>query len=236
MDYRLKLVRPKDVYPHEQTDKNQINYLKSRLVNNNHLNHPIQCYEVDNKYIILDGHHRYFSLVELGAVYIPVQIIDIGNLTLEHWYHTFTNPLPHLKNTFTKKINSSDIKVASIFDHYTNCYEDIFIDKKDNKISTIWTIFNTYKNSFKCNDTLINRENCKSIKYDGILFNDILHAADSGSVFPQKTTRFLLNYRVLNFKIPINLLFNSSTYEWEQLLSKRHNKKRVYYEPVIVFE
>lgn len=236
MDYRLKLVPPNDVYPHEHTDQNKINSLKSRLVNNYYLNDPIQCYEVDNKYIILDGHHRYFSLVQLGAVNIPVQVIDIGDLTLEHWYHTFTTHLLHFENTFTKKVNNSDIKVATIFDHYTKRYEEIFIDKEVNKISTIWTIFNTYKNSFKCSDTVINEQNCKSIKYDGILFKDILHVANCGSVFPQKTTRFLLNYRVLNFKIPINLLFNCSTIEWDQLLAIRQNKKRVYYEPVIVFE
>lgn len=59
---------------HEAVDQNRVVKLKQQMLSDGYLKNPVI---VEKEHlIILDGHHRVQALLELGAKYAPVQLVD----------------------------------------------------------------------------------------------------------------------------------------------------------------
>jgi len=71
-----------EIYPHEKVIENRKNALKKYLLSYNEycIIPSIICCSVSN--IIIDGHHRFNTLKELGVKRIPVTFIDYMNSSI----------------------------------------------------------------------------------------------------------------------------------------------------------
>lgn len=89
----LKIINIQEIKPHERVITERKNTLKSYLESyKKYIVIPsiICCYKT---MIIVDGHHRYQTLLELGAKNIPVTLIDYDSDSLR----THPNKLSRLK-------------------------------------------------------------------------------------------------------------------------------------------
>lgn len=83
----LALIDIDKLIPHEKIEPMRIKKLSASIEKSKHIKHPIPCIEVDNYYLVLDGHHRLETLKALGLKYAPIQIVNKNNFVLDYWYH-----------------------------------------------------------------------------------------------------------------------------------------------------
>lgn len=75
---KIVFIPIKKLKPHERISKKRLEKLKLELIKDGFLKKPIV---VENKkFIILDGHHRYYFLKELGLEKIPCLLVDYENI------------------------------------------------------------------------------------------------------------------------------------------------------------
>ena len=70
---------------HEETDLKEVNRL-SRALKNNKLT-PIVVTKISgrDRYVILDGHHRFNALKTNSADFVPCIVVDYEDVELGHW-------------------------------------------------------------------------------------------------------------------------------------------------------
>lgn len=74
---KIKIVRIKNLKPHEKTNKLRLAEVKALIKKSKLFIEPII---IDGKhFIILDGHHRTRVLTELGYKNIPALVVDYSN-------------------------------------------------------------------------------------------------------------------------------------------------------------
>ncbi|MFC0273643.1 hypothetical protein ACFFIX_19820 [Metabacillus herbersteinensis] len=76
------------------------------------------------------------------------------------------------------------------------------------------------------------------LRYPAYTLNDLKSRVLNGKTFPAGVTRFLINGRLLNLSIPLDLLIseNLNETEWYQLLERLQNKIRFYSESIYLCE
>ncbi|MEH6853550.1 ParB N-terminal domain-containing protein [Priestia megaterium] len=221
----FKFVPIELVIPHEHICDAHTTEVSKSILNSGYLKHPIQAIELGNRFMILDGHHRFNALKSLQVNYIPLQIIKESDITLKYWYHT-GDFLQNIKfeeenylntNTYTGKFNNLGGK--------TNLYS-----RYSNKLLFIWNLFKQYEDKGYIRKHQSEGENW--IRYDGVTLDDIKKWASRGDVTPPGITRFIINYRILNLNIPLNTLYESDYKEWQKVQGKL-SKGRLYEECVL---
>lgn len=75
---RLEKIRISDLISHEATVPEQIKTSTEAMLSENVLKRPIVAHFIkgENKYLIIDGHHRVESLKGLGCKYVIANIVE----------------------------------------------------------------------------------------------------------------------------------------------------------------
>lgn len=222
---KLKLIPTDLLIPHESTTQ-KIEVIMNNIAHVKQLNHPIQAFQYKEKYVILDGHHRFMALKKLQMKYIPVQIVDLNQLTLCYWYHVTDydfNNLSMLNGEKGEKLGTVCVngKKGSIECRLNDMHD------------FIWRIFNRYSKSDFSSAYKADTNNW--ILFDGLKLGLILELAYNGKLLPPSLTRFVINYRILNLNVPLAILNNEDSEYW-RLLCKLVSSGRVYEEPTINIE
>lgn len=85
MKYTIKIVNIDRLKQHEQIRKGHLKNLMKRIEADGHIKNPIIVDK--NTMIILDGHHRYNAMKQLGLKASPVCLCDYNNdeITVSSW-------------------------------------------------------------------------------------------------------------------------------------------------------
>jgi len=71
---KIKIIPIQQLKIHEKIDKKNLAKIQSQILKDGYLNNPI-IVDKDH-FIILDGHHRTHSLLDLGYKKIPIYLVD----------------------------------------------------------------------------------------------------------------------------------------------------------------
>lgn len=70
-----------DLKPHEEVDPDRVRDLAERIEAEGHVYQPVVA---DRKtLVVIDGHHRLAALAKLGAVRVPVHLVDYDSPEIE---------------------------------------------------------------------------------------------------------------------------------------------------------
>ncbi len=82
----IALLEIEKLHDHEQIKPDKLAQLVNEIKHDREVKYPV----IVDKYssVVLDGHHRYFALKELGCKFVPVHVIDYydPNIKVERWY------------------------------------------------------------------------------------------------------------------------------------------------------
>ncbi|MEI5888202.1 ParB N-terminal domain-containing protein [Bacillus cereus group sp. Bce005] len=223
----LRLVPIETVLPHEVTSADRALKLLDSIKKYELIKNPIQAVEYEDKFIILDGHHRFNALRELKVNYIPLQVVNLENVTTEYWYHTFLEPLNIIENE--DNLDSAYIGQCKSGKRII----ELNIGNED-KLSYVWSVFKSYED-YPYNRSHIEIADSNWVTFNGVTIQDIMGWAKNHQLTPPGITRFLIQYRLLNLNIPISLLYEIQKNKWDKVL-ERVNQGRVYHESTISIE
>ncbi|KAB7706220.1 siderophore biosynthesis protein SbnI [Bacillus aerolatus] len=245
----LKLLPIDLIDLHEDYEPSRLIKTIANIENDQFLRHPILVTRLANdRYLVLDGVHRFMSLKKLGYTKVPVQEVTKNEFTFTVWHHlvksgNWYKELLHNPNLPWVK----DKKEGSLFiEMITNKNDRHFLYKDDiapHFLESWHTVVSSYTKHHDV--TRIPQESDFSpqaeevlIIYGALDYDLIAQYVMDGNKLPAGVTRFQVNGRLLNLQAPLALLQESSQFEaeWAELLRKSEQSLRCYVEKVYLCE
>jgi len=213
-------------------------------------NPPLAVQMRDGRYLIIDGAHRTGSLHCIGCHRVPVQVVEEGEFKLEAWYHAV--PVGEWLRTlqadsflrFTEQREGEPVAEMDQADGTT-----LFIypaerpDKPINRLEAWHRIVMSYSSAHSV--TRVAPSTPHVVQADTVLMrfpachlSQLEEVVMTGNVMPAGVTRFTVPGRLLNLRIPLDLL-KSERYDrsdWERLCAQWAGSLRLYSEAVYFCE
>lgn len=149
-----------------------------------------------NTFIIIDGHHRFNVLKNLGYKKIPVILVDYYSpeINVNKWYH---------------KIPYNSLSIA-VLDKFFSNEGDICIRIYNKEVceSTLYNLLWRLESYEKFLSTRLNLNVQKTPNKDGIeppdiSKEDVIRITEEGKVFPPKTTRHTYKFFIPEISLSI---------------------------------
>src|SRR3989338_11516552 len=82
----IALIEINDLHDHEQIKQQHLDELCEQIKKDGEVKYPLIVDKYSN--VVLDGHHRYRALKELGCKFAPAHVIDYydPHVKIERWY------------------------------------------------------------------------------------------------------------------------------------------------------
>ncbi len=253
-EVKLDLIPIDKLIPHEEIDENHLIEMLNEIKNKGYLKDPLI---VDSEtFIVLDGTHRLAALKHLACELVPSTLVKYleEKIKVSKWIRKVsiqheTIDASEIIKVISKYINNETMviakikrpsmdfaKIADILDNNLFILTGdnlIFIENIDlNKnISIVKALDKTFKNiRYITLEELEHGIDQNILYYSGrkITKKEVIDYAKSGKLFPIKTTRHILPYRITDLKIPISFLSNierAKQYLIEWMKDKQSNIK-----------
>lgn len=234
---------------HEDYEPLRLEKTISSIENDQFLRHPILVTRLLNdRYLVLDGVHRFISLKKLGCTKVPVQEVTKDEFTFTAWDH-----LVRSGNWYKELLHNTtlpwveDKKEGSLFvEMVTNKNESYFLYKNDiaaHFLKSWHTVVSSYTKDQNVTrvpqeSKLLPQTEEVLIKYGALDYDSIAQYVIDGKKLPAGVTRFQVSGRLLNLQVPLTLLKESNRFEheWYELLRKSEQALRCYVEKVYLCE
>ncbi|MFH0951611.1 MAG: ParB N-terminal domain-containing protein [Patescibacteria group bacterium] len=234
----IKIVSIKSLLVHEESDPKRVRRLTRKISHNNVFTNPLIVGQTSqlNNLVIVDGVNRYQAMIKLGFKYVPAQIINYfdKSVNLMTWNHLIAGIT---KKNFLKKIILSGIKprttnlktakkllkknkISSYFDFGGCIYKiDKDLDYKD-YITDIGKLVKTYAGKARIYRVREGElKDAKNIIHQGatlLVFlpfskKEVVKLVKNNLVLPSGLTRHLIPERVLKLNVPLSILKSNRT-------------------------
>ncbi|MGC5327707.1 ParB N-terminal domain-containing protein [Brevibacillus sp. SYSU BS000544] len=246
----LKLIDIDKLYLHEEHEPSRLERTSQAIKHDGFLRHPVLVTEMkDGRYLVLDGVHRISALRLLGCAKVPVQIAQKSDFSIEAWHH-----LVRADASWRKLFQDSDLNwlqenevtnqhgLIETVDEFGN---RLFLDTVGQQdFLIIWhKLVTSYSKKgavqrIPADSCLYPDKGTVLIKYKAVSFDQLEKVINEGRILPAGVTRFQVNGRLLNLKIPLELLYSekSNEQEWEKLQLIWNQSLRLYTEQVYLCE
>ncbi|MFC7439779.1 ParB N-terminal domain-containing protein [Laceyella putida] len=250
----LRRIPVHDLRLHEAHEPGRLRKTCDSILRENMLRHPILATPMDEGYLVLDGAHRLESLRNLGCDYAPVQMIGRDQLALSAWDHLVPDG-DWLDEWITEAAvncvpltegGSLNGEVLVTLIRHNQPYAILLKEEGDlkGKRLSLWRqLVETYSRRFKVirlsqptgmHDD-VNRVCIQHVICD---LDEVMETVKRGEVLPAGVTRFLVEGRLLNLCIPLQLLVDHplAEREWQRSLAHWRSHLRSYTEKVYLCE
>ncbi|WP_157729352.1 ParB N-terminal domain-containing protein [Tumebacillus algifaecis] len=244
----LHLVKADDICLHEAHESKRLHLTSEAIREEGVLRHPPLAVRMrDGRCLIIDGAHRTCALQQLGCRYIPLQLVEAHDFTLEAWHHLvpvgpWLDDLqldPTLQFTTERpdgqplaELVKSDGSVL-----YLSC------GAEENRFQAWHRIVGAYSEEYRVNRLAPHASyqldaHHVVLRYPAVRLDELETAVFAGQLMPAGVTRFSVRGRLLNLRIPLSLLFDEERAheEWAKLCMYWSNTLRLYSEAVYLCE
>lgn len=248
----LQIINIDAICLHEDHEPQRLDKTCKAIQQSGELCHPPIAMQMrDGRYLILDGAHRTGALQRMGCKRIPVQLARAEDIMLEAWDHIVSaGPwLSALKQQghVYEDVRSHDqpaIVTITADDGSTYC-----LAPRNDKAHCwqrleIWhQIVDSYSRHGAVtrvaqNSSAVLEKGQVRVTSPVYTMAELEEVVLAGKTMPAGVTRFKINGRLLNLKIPLHWLadpmFDSE--EWESYLSGRASSIRLYSESIYLCE
>ncbi|MEM0380487.1 MAG: DUF5603 domain-containing protein [Desulfurococcaceae archaeon] len=205
--------------PHEEIVEGRLNNLIEQFRKDNAVDMPIIVAEIPglDKYLIVDGHHRWAALMKMGYRKIPCVIIDYfsDNVKLKTWYPAIIGSIKPVITELSKKlvVDKCDYSIENISEKDIGKYAFVIIGRKEcysipggvdeqRIVSNILSQLNLenmftlvyYGELSEALEDLLKNEVDYIFLRKSITKNDVIEIVKKNKVYPPKTTRHILPF------------------------------------------
>lgn len=248
----LKLINTDSLFLHEPTEQLRLDRISKSIEKEGIIRNPLMASPLEgNKYLILDGAHRTAALKKLGCKRVPVQIVQPAHFQLFAWDHIvplgeWLQQLYKIPNlTWSSEAPQDDSLIATSVNangtvHYA--FTD-FIYTEEEKLDIWCQLVESYSQGHSVKrlpngECLYPQEGFILLRYSAYTLDTLKRRVLNKKTFPAGVTRFLINGRLLNLSIPLDILISETLNkkEWAQLLERFESKIRLYSESIYLCE
>ncbi|WP_410985047.1 ParB N-terminal domain-containing protein [Bacillus cereus] len=244
----LKLEDINKLFLHETYEPSRVEKTIEAIRRDGFLRHPVIVTKMKaDEYLVLDGVHRTTALKKIGMTKVPIQVVEKGDFTFNSWHHLVSSgnwyrELIHRYASFSANNEDPKLSVEIINDESEKVF--IQIGGKVEDLLKVWhDIVSSYTKRNVVSRVLPGEyqepEKGKIlVKYSSFTYESIYKLVKTGNVLPAGVTRVKVNERLLNLKVPLNLLsqYNHHEEHWLALLNKKKESLRLYTERVYLCE
>lgn len=247
----LKRISVKDLYLHESHEPDRLEKTYMSIKSDEVLRHPILATPMDEGYFVLDGAHRLQALRKLGCIYAPVQVLNSSEFSLTSWIHQIPDgewldswlehPDVHLKPMQEPAFYERRIIARMI--RNGEPYDILVKEDKAGEHLRIWhQLVALYSSQFQvCRIP----SQPQQLEPNMVYFHHPVWQVDrvkeivlQGHILPAGVTRFVVEGRLLNLRVPLELLDDNDIAfsSWNQSLRYWSESLRTYTEKVYLCE
>ncbi|NUK30487.1 ParB N-terminal domain-containing protein [Parageobacillus sp. VR-IP] len=245
----LKLVPINQLRLHEEYEPSRLEKTITQIRKDQFLRHPILVTKLNGgSYLVLDGVHRLSALRAIGCRKVPVQEVEKKDFSNTAWNHLISTG-----EWYEKMLNDSSLpwvreeKEGTIFVEGVsseNKSHFLYLEDIQSDLLAYWhTVVSYYSKQYPViripkEDEHLPPKGYVLIKYQPISYEAIEAYVTNGWTLPAGVTRFIINGRLLNLKVPLALLMDQSEniQEWMRLIEKWEKSLRFYKEQVYLCE
>ncbi|KWU60978.1 ParB N-terminal domain-containing protein [Priestia megaterium] len=248
----LKLINTDSLFLHEPTEQLRLDKISILIEKEGIIRNPLMATPLeDEKYLILDGAHRTAALKKLGCRRVPVQVVQPAQFQLFSWDHIVPlgdwlqqlYNIPNLKWSSEEPAGDS-LMATSVSANGTVHYAFAdFIHTEEEKLDIWCQLVESYSQQHSVKrlphrECLYPEEDFILLQYPAYTLDALKRRVLNKKTFPSGVTRFLINGRLLNLSIPLDILISETANkkEWNQLLERFESKIRLYSESVYFCE
>ncbi|CAM5797886.1 ParB N-terminal domain-containing protein [Brevibacillus borstelensis] len=246
----LQLIELDQMSLHEEHEPSRLERVSQSMREDGFLRHPILATEMrDGRYLVLDGAHRIGALRLLGYCKVPVQVARQDDFSIEAWHHLvpadagvqqlFEDPSLHW--TAGSGAAAQRQGWLEIVDEHGNvraldCGVRHDFLEAWHKVVSAYNARGAVKR-VPAGTCLLPDSGMLLIRFKPLSYAELERVMEAGRVLPAGVTRFQINGRLLNLKIPLHLLHrDSDVSEWERLRHVWRRSLRLYTEQVYLCE
>jgi hypothetical protein len=245
----LELLDINQLCLHEEHEPLRLRRTSQAIKDNGFLLHPILATHMnDGRYLVLDGVHRTGALGLLGARKVPVQVVKEIDLSMEVWSHLVTEGdwINRLLNDGTLKWSDKETGYqgfAQIIDA-TGRRLILNVNRIQDDFLLVWhKIVSSYTKNNEVSripqgSCIVPDKGKVLITFSAFALEELKRIVQKGQVLPAGVTRFQVNGRLLNLKIPLRFLTcqESRDQEWIRQFEEWRQSLRLYTEQVYLCE
>lgn len=242
----LKRLSVKDLYLHEKHEPERLEKTYRSIQTDGMIRHPILATPMDEGYLVLDGAHRLQALRKLTCIYAPVQVLNPSEFSLSSWIHQIPEGewldfwLEH-SDVYVKPLEESAFHEKKIIAKMIRKGKAYIILIKDEKAADhldylrIWhQLVAAYNRQFQ-----VCRLPHQPPQFEpGFIYfqhpiwqiDKVMEIVNQGQVLPAGVTRFLIEGRLLNLCVPLELLndHDVALTRWNQSIKQWGENLRTY--------
>ncbi|MFD2371607.1 ParB N-terminal domain-containing protein [Brevibacillus sp. GCM10020057] len=248
----LQVVGSDQICLHEDHEPGRLQVTCKAMTDQGVLLHPPLAKRMrDGRYLILDGAHRSAAMRQIGCRYLPVQVVDDSRYQLTAWDHLVPigTWLYWLQHDAAFDWQGEPLDIRHLAEMIYPSGKRLFVYPSGSDADTaaslsLWhRLVRAYSSKYPVKRVPqdlpdLPEEGMVRLCYPAFPIEHIEEIVAAGQVMPAGVTRFLINGRLLNLRIPLSL-FTSSHFpvqEWENYLRHWENSLRLYAEPVYLNE
>jgi len=249
----LNLLDPKQVCFHESHEHMRLEKICRMIEQEGELRNPPIVSKMSNgNYLLLDGAHRMKAMMELGCKRVAVQIVQDDQVQLNAWNHMlpagewidvlrkdpliFWSDEPLQQSRMLARITDASGQEQFLYSH----------EGDENVLSHLETwhrIVGLYQHEYHVrrhqDDVVVMPEpNEWLLSYPAYALEELKRVVEAERLMPAGVTRCVVKGRLLNLRIPLELL-RTEEYaqdQWESLRNQWSKSLRFYTEPVYMYE
>lgn len=252
----LQLVLATDVLLHETHEPSRLADTARLIEQEGFLRHPPLGVALgDGRYMVIDGAHRTASLRAIGCPFLPLQVVPHTSLQIESWDHHvpvgawWHSVLEHPALCWLPSEQVPLVEMEPLVTVQTETARlaaypaSAALDTPEQRLALWHQIVETYSDTMTV-ERLPQGTRVQPAPGSLLLHNPrhslarLIEIVQRGQVLPAGVTRFLIAGRLLNLRVPLDLLRAEEAPGrlWHELLEHWQSSLRLYTEAVYVCE
>lgn len=222
---RIRVLPLDEIRPHEEYDPQILLKITNSLMMEGVLHDPVLVDSENN--VILDGTHRYWALIRLGCLSVPVALYDYSSpeVSIGCWYRCLSRSpdigWANLMNTPPGTLDEGVMAVARREGLLSLLFRDrsFTVAAKNFDIFEAYRLLSFFEGALRGQDSGLGfateqdaLERLRQGEAEALLApppikkSEVVQAARMGQLFPIKSTRHVIHSRPIGIDVPLALL------------------------------
>ncbi|MFD2171874.1 ParB N-terminal domain-containing protein [Tumebacillus lipolyticus] len=214
-------------------------------------NPPLAAQMRDGRYLILDGAHRTCSLQKLGCLRSVVQLVNADFFQLEAWHHVVPDGawLQELLTDPDLRIEAIPLSAPAVASLVNGEGKELFfyaakeVNDPSARLRAWHRVVTSYSQNYAvkrvaCGEVERPEAGSVLMRYPATTLEELDALVSCGQVMPAGVTRCIVQGRMLNLRVPLDLLTAPVFQEevWAELCDRWKRSLRLYSEAVYLCE
>lgn len=237
------LASPDTVSPHELAVERHVSELVAEILADGNVRHPIIAAAAGSRYVLLDGTHRLAALQSIGVKRVPLQLFAPEDVDFASWAKTVVHRRGSgavLDSPLGWRRGDDPTAAVRVLAHDGHAWHsNTGATTLKERARVLGTVLSSISDADEVRTSVPFHAKAGPDSFVLVFqpwsLEDVLELARQGLRLPSGLTRVIVSGRVLNLRVPLEMLgaepLDSSA--WTAFISAARRRARVYDEPTI---